>query len=81
MPLTAPHRAASGVWFTSRSQGGGGLSPEAAPGTEPLFYRRLTYDTGLRCMMMTSSEPVVPPLFDPDGWPESYGLAWVGQPV
>jgi hypothetical protein len=38
-------------------------------------------DTGVRWRMTTSSVPVLPPLLLPDGWPDSYGLAWVGQPV
>ena len=39
------------------------------------------YDAGLRCSRTYSSVPEPGPLLVPDGWHESYGFDWVGQPV
>jgi len=55
-------------------------------GGEPAYVfavvlRRLSYDAGLRCSRTYSSVPEPGPLLVPDGWHESYGFDWVGQPV
>jgi len=47
----------------------------------PVVLRRLCYDAGLRCSRTYSSVPEPGPLLVPDGWHESYGFDWVGQPV
>ncbi len=39
------------------------------------------YYAGLRWSRTYSSVPVLPPLLVPEGWQDSYGLDWVGQPV
>jgi hypothetical protein len=39
------------------------------------------YEAGLRWSRTYSSVPEPGPLLVPDGWHESYGLDWVGQPV
>jgi len=45
-----------------------------------LLVSRLYY-AGLRWSRTYSSVPVLPPLLVPEGWQDSYGLDWVGQPV
>src|SRR3984957_19451566 len=47
----------------------------------PLILCWLCYETALRCSRTYSSVPEPGPLLVPDGWHESYGFAWVGQPV
>jgi len=39
------------------------------------------HEAGLRWSRTYSSVPVLPAWLVPDGWQESYGLDWVGQPV
>lgn len=47
----------------------------------PVLLVSRPYYAGLRWSRTYSSVPVLPPLLVPEGWQDSYGLDWVGQPV
>src|ERR1700722_7922258 len=72
-------RGACGRTRKARPGGTGGASHCSAG--DPLRLCWLCYEAALRCSRTFSSVPEPGPLLVPDGWHESYGFAWVGQPV